>query len=74
MYNDLRKTITLQVSSNIHTAQRMWPKLGHILSHILQAAQHYTTQAAFQVWPPKAEVTNCTPDDGHVGAQNMLRQ
>jgi hypothetical protein len=38
------------------------------------AAQRYTTQAAFQGWSPNAVVTICNPDDGHVGARNMLSQ
>jgi hypothetical protein len=41
-------------------------------THIV--AQRYTTQVAFQGWSPNAVVTIFTPDDGHVGARNMLSQ
>jgi hypothetical protein len=38
------------------------------------AAQHYTTQTAFQVRTPKRGIHYCIPDDGHTGARNMLSQ
>jgi hypothetical protein len=42
----------------------------------LLAAQRYTAQVAFQIWPPKSRIYSLIvlPDDGHIGARNTLRQ
>jgi hypothetical protein len=47
-------------------------RLGCVAQHTHLTAQCYTTQTAFQVWTPKSGTHDCTPDEGHTCARNML--
>jgi hypothetical protein len=44
------------------------------VQHTQLTALHYTTQTAYRFGHQKADTHDCTPEDGHTNARNMLCQ